>query len=301
MPRQKRAVRHHTVTRSYLDLFADAKGQIMVFDKSTGDEYPTNPINAAVVGEFNTVNLPGLVPDAVEKALAAGEGPAVAAITKMRAGAFPTERERASVAWFVALHFARSPGFRRFLDDLTKSLDAWLSEMKAAMVRAGDVPSEALALLKTNYALDQNEKVASMLELIEGSRRQLIARSWTIAEVSDMITSDFPVLLNSDPAVARFGEGLGSAQEVAFPLGPSHVLVLSKPYGGPNRRVTLTEEGESDLRRLRVAIRRSPHVSTSRNPATHRLRSARAEGLGLAPLAVSRGAHPWGGHREERR
>jgi hypothetical protein len=239
--------RHHTVTRAYLELWADEGGRIAVFDKQTGAEYSTDPVNAAVIAGFNFVNLPGVAPDLVERGLAPGEGEAVAAIVKVQEGGFPDENGRAAIARFVALHFARTPAVRRFNDDLASSLTTWVREMTEAAAKSGMVPPQTVDA-GPRFAFDQNDQVASMMDAVESAWRPLYFRSWTVVELADMVTSDFPVYLQAKPELARFGVGIGSADEIAFPLGPDHTLVLSKPYMGPDRRLTLEPEAEMYLR-----------------------------------------------------
>ncbi len=259
----QRAKRHHTVTRAYLELFADETGLVAVFDKQTGNEFQTDPVNAAVVGDFNTVNVPGVPADTVEAGLAAGEGDAVAAIARLQAGSFPNDVERVAIARFVALHFARTLVIRRFSDELASSMEDWLGEMTSSLAANGAIPADAVAV--PDFSLDQNDHVATMLELIEHAWRSLYERSWTIVELPHMVTSDFPVFLNADPETARFGVGIGTAHEIAFALGPEHALVLSMPYGGPNRRVRLEAESEVFLRQR---IWRSADRFTYRRPGT---------------------------------
>jgi hypothetical protein len=258
----KRAKRHHTVTRAYLELWADERGRIAVFDKQTGTEHATDPVNAAVIAGFNAVDLTGVAPDAIEKALGPGEGEAVDAIVKMQTGAFPDENERAAIARFVALHFARTPAVRRFNDELASSLTTWVREMTEAAAKGGMVPPETVDAAP-RFAFDQNDQVGSMLDVVESAWRPLYFRSWTVVELPDMVTSDFPVYLQAKPELARFGLGIGSAEEIAFPLGPDHALVLSKPYMGPDRRLTLEPEAEMYLRQR---IWRSADRFTFRRP-----------------------------------
>lgn len=73
-PPEQFSRRHHFVTRSYLDLFADEEGQVLVYDKQLDKEYATNPINAAAITNFNTIVVDGKESDAVEKMLAPAEG-----------------------------------------------------------------------------------------------------------------------------------------------------------------------------------------------------------------------------------
>jgi hypothetical protein len=259
---ERRTKRHHTVTRAYLELWADEGGRVAVFDKRTGAEFATDPVNAAVITGFNAVDLPGVAPDAIEQALGPGEGAAVDAIVKLHAGAFPDANERAAIARFVALHFARTPAARRFNDELASSLTAWVREMTEAAAKGGMVPPETVDAAP-RYAFDQNDQVASMLDVIESAWRPLYFRSWTVVELADMVTSDFPVYLQAKPEFARFGLGIGTAEEIAFALGPGHALVLSKPYMGPDRRVTLEAEAETYLRQR---IWRSADRFTFRRP-----------------------------------
>lgn len=259
--RTTRAKRHHTVTKAYLELFTDEIGLVAVFDKQTGNEYETDPINAAVIGNFNTVNMPGVPPDAIEASLSEGETAAVTAIVKLQADAFPDSAERIAIARFVALHFARTPAFRRFCDELAVSMQSWIHEMTASLAKNLAIPPELVGA--PDLAFDQNEHVATMLEAIETAWRELYLRSWTIVVLPNMVTSDFPVLLNPKPELARFGLGIGTAEEVAFALGPGHALVLSKPHMGPDRRVALEPEAEMYLRQR---IWRSADRFTYRRP-----------------------------------
>jgi hypothetical protein len=259
--RRQRAKLHHTVTKAYLELFADAGGQIAVFDKKTGRAFETDPVRAAVISEFNTV--PGVQPDAIEKGLGQGEADAVKAIMKLQSGAFPDPIERVAIARFVALHFVRSSAFRRYCDDLASSFQSWLHEMTASLAKNGAIPPELIGA--PDLTFDQNDHVATMLEAIDSAWRDLYFRAWTVVELRDMVTCDFPVWLNPKPELAQFGVGIGTAEEVAFALGPSHALVLSHPYMGPDRRLTLERDSETYLRQR---IWRSGDRFTFRRPGT---------------------------------
>ena len=123
------AKRHHYLPVFYLAEFSDTgerDGALFVVDKEDAKVFVTNPSNVACETHMNTIDLPGLPPDWIERVL--DEERYVYALrcaisgTRLDESAISTD-----LAWFVALLFSRGPTARETLmDEFLGAQPGWL-------------------------------------------------------------------------------------------------------------------------------------------------------------------------------
>lgn len=110
---------HHYVPQSYLRAFATEKERITAIplDRSRS-RFTASVKNVAAQTHFHTVPE-AEEPDGFEKILGAVEGEAAEIIRRIEAGAFPpTEDDRMSLSFYLALQAVRGPDTRRTVEDI---------------------------------------------------------------------------------------------------------------------------------------------------------------------------------------
>ncbi|MFD0782390.1 DUF4238 domain-containing protein [Micromonospora azadirachtae] len=245
-PRRKR---HHYLPESYLKAWSDENGQVAVRRRDRNATFCTGTHNVAVEADLYALPTDAGLDDELEVALSKIEAPLRGHLADLREGRTPGRGTavRAEISRLLALQLVRTPehldsvmfplaaaefagerpisrdGMRRFLTD------RYLGEAPAEPELQG-------ALDFANYVLSQGEltkrETFSILFRIadEELTPRLTAMAWAV-EVSPrhaFVTTDRPVAVwRRDPHnLKRMGAGLESADEVRFPLGPHHLLVL---------------------------------------------------------------------------
>jgi hypothetical protein len=74
--------KHHFVPQFYLRGFTGDNDQLFVVDRPSEKTFRTSPKNVAAERDFNRVDVEGLAPDAIEKALADFEGKVAPALER---------------------------------------------------------------------------------------------------------------------------------------------------------------------------------------------------------------------------
>jgi hypothetical protein len=76
---------HHYVPTMYLRGFTGAKGQLLAIDQPHDKWFRTSPDNVAEKKNFNRIDVPGMDPNAIEKALSEFEGEVAPALERIKA------------------------------------------------------------------------------------------------------------------------------------------------------------------------------------------------------------------------
>ncbi|MFI7430713.1 DUF4238 domain-containing protein [Micromonospora sp. NPDC049836] len=266
-PRRKR---HHYLPESYLKAWADGNGQVAVRRRDQNVPFFTATHNVAVEADLYALPTDAGLDDALEVALSKIEAPLRGHLADLREGAKARRGTavRTEISRLLALQLVRTPehldrflfplaaaeftgerpisrdGMRRFLTD------EYLGEPPAEPELQG-------ALDFANYVLSQGEptkrEIFSILFRIadEELTPRLGAMAWAV-EISPrhaFVTTDRPVAVwRRDPhSLKRMGAGLESADEVRFPLGPHHLLVLRPRF--PEHRTVVEPDRVAGVNR----------------------------------------------------
>ena len=111
------ARKHHFVPQGYLAGFTDdgtRNGKITVFDLESQKTFRTTPRKVAAKRDFNRIDVHGLPPDTVERALGDFEGKAISTIRRLqeREGSM-TDDELSDIVTLMTLLVTRNPRRRQ--------------------------------------------------------------------------------------------------------------------------------------------------------------------------------------------
>jgi hypothetical protein len=254
--------RHHHVPRAYLERFA--AGQRLYVRRRDGATFEANPINVAVEsGSYDISDAEGRKSAVVEKALARYvEGPAWAAfemIDRTRRPPPVGSAEREALAHFMALQMTRTTLHREMTlfpvrvtewagaREVTKDLVAeYLSvehlHFDPAEPEVEGAWTHVAIHLQDTTVLTPEFAIQTMLVGAAEIADRMMALNWTVEtdRRRRFITSDVPV--TPWKPVTREdhfrGMGIGSAEEMRFPLDPGKQLVLSRR----SRKATIEAE-----------------------------------------------------------
>ena len=212
------AKNHHYIPEFYLRGFVEDEGsQILTIDLIDKKQFTTNPKNVGSRKYFNRVDIDGLDPDAVEKAMGEKfEGPASAALKRLIEGQLPHEKDEDYIFNVIALLAARSPekreNWRRFNASIAEGLIGWnlsskenyeASMSKDSSTTEKEISYEDMKSFFESNAYKIDMSVSSHLEMeiesIDTILPLLDFRSWhvisTNKETGYFVTSDHPVVL----------------------------------------------------------------------------------------------------------
>ena len=289
------ARRHHVVPQGYLAGFTDdgtRAGVLTVFDRVSESVFPARPRNVATRRDFNRVDLDGLPPDAVERALGDIEGKAISAIRRLqKRGGCLTDDELSDIVNLIALLVVRNPLSRRAMNaareqEVRSILDMLASnrglyEHHVAKAKSdGSIPDDAdtpfeqaAKFIRSNqYSVEvsSTESISLELGVFKSIFETLASRWWSLViadrDAPDLVTCDHPVTVVFKDQSRRGPIGYGlPGTEVSFPLGPRHALVgvLENPLR-PQFTARPTEVAALNSRTVHHADRqvyaRSPHA-----------------------------------------
>lgn len=115
--------RQHFVPQFYLRGFAGEKDQLFVVDRPSKKTFRTAPKNVAAERDFNRVEVEGIAPNAVEKALAEFEGKVAPALERVRAAkSLANKEDRDAVMNMVCALAIRNPRQRATINDFVAEL-----------------------------------------------------------------------------------------------------------------------------------------------------------------------------------
>lgn len=243
--------RHHFLPKFYLRRFADHKRRIRRYERGSKKPIVMSVINAAVETGFYTITEEsGTQSQKVEALLSRIEQDAAAAVERLLKGHFPpSPADRESLALFIAFQIMRTPEQRHeyelMVDYAQKLLlENWTADYaRQRLSEAGLEPTdEAVADVmdvvenpdKFRFVPHPNEHILLMLSIATAALAPVILdKSWLLGHCRNgtFVTSDHPIAYYRTPAEQNrlLGVGLTNAEEVYYPLGRYHVLMLVPP------------------------------------------------------------------------
>lgn len=241
--------RHHLVPKFYLEGFARDDGRIRVIRLGeTTSRFVTSVINAAVEVNFYVVETEDGPSADVEEMLSGIEGRANNAIQALLADGLPLDEElRADLAIFLGFQALRDRRARDAQNQITDFLaKAHLVALGPNQIRKaieeieGLTPSEEEIQQQLAFFADHerykvlqhtNELVRTMLETAEGAAAMIAARTWQLLTFDEpsLVTTDSPVVQwqHPDKCGGFYGVGIGTADELRFPVDRHHGLVIA--------------------------------------------------------------------------
>lgn len=247
--------RHHYVARSYLDRFANERGQVTVYDRRQEREpYTTSTQNAAVISGFHDiVDGEGNKDLSAEGMLSELEGDAKRVLDTIDSGVWDyaalPQGERQILSLYMAIQFTRTPEHRyqkRVLSDMhfrltidltyqkygTEGITNWLAELYGREPTEGEVSSTvAIAETITDYQVhpNDNQMIVEMFEEAAQVVGMLEHRPWKLLRTrrDRFLTSDRPVTpwRQRTRKTRNLGVGLANADVIYFPIDPRQVIV----------------------------------------------------------------------------
>jgi hypothetical protein len=273
---------HHYVPVMYLRGFTGAKDQLFVIDRPTKKPFRTAPGNVAKIRQFNRVEVEGMDPNAIEKALSEFEGEVAPALERIKAEkSLAVEADRSLLVNFMAAIALRNPRRRRDLGKIIsiakrkdfansfgtrEKFGATVGEMKAKGAwneKAALTFEELGEIVKDEDFLASKEEIMiAEIDHHDGLTEQLWNRRWQMLIAADdsggFVTTDDPVCLRWSDGSKHGGMSPGFAMEqteVIFPL--STKLALRGTFEG--------EEDVVDASAAMVARTNSLIVSNAEN------------------------------------
>lgn len=245
------STRHHYVQKAYLDRFAENK-KIDVILRQTGEARTGQKTSAIanVRGLYTGMDSKGNRDGSLEGAFAQDiEGPAIRIINNATSvfPYIPVDDERAVLASYLALQYMRTPeAKRRFETDMGRFTAIEMfnrvnnpDELKKYLKATGEDSSNKAMAIYREQAMEDLKKFeivpnnnAWLIMIAEGLKHitpiLLNRYSWHIFcyKSSALITSDHPIVIRHINKT-DLGVGFQNADEIIFPLGKSHVLILT--------------------------------------------------------------------------
>jgi hypothetical protein len=123
--------KHHFVPQFYLRGFVGAKDQLFVVDRPTERTFRTLPKNVAAERDFNRVEVEGMDPHAVEKALAKFEGEVAPALERVKAArSLENKEDRDAIINLLSALAIRNPRQR-------STINAFVGEIAQRVAESG--------------------------------------------------------------------------------------------------------------------------------------------------------------------
>lgn len=243
------AKRHHFVPQFYLRGFADDAERITTVTLPGEQRYTQVIRKTAAENGFYAVPGHPDGSDAFEKILSQVEGEAASILARIKAGQWPlSPKDRASLAYYLALQVTRGPEQRRNMDRLAAhftrieigyggkaGVKGWVKEQYG--VDISDAEAEELWAQATQPGGPPIRHTAlahiqQMMELVDTIHPSLSFRPWMLVRFDEasLITSDTPVSLiarqDDGPAM---GVGFLTAQHILVPLSRKLGLAMTDP------------------------------------------------------------------------
>jgi hypothetical protein len=277
------ARKHHYLPQCYLKTFATTRKkskQVQVFDRKLKRNFAASIADVAAERDFNTVNLEGHPPDAIEKGMAEFESelaPALQRIIEMQS--LPDNQDRIYLLNLIGLAAIRNPDHRETYRDFherlatsimslaTSTPEIWESQMRGAK-KAGYVPVDAdtdyermkdfISRGEYTVELPTERHMIAEMEGLDAILPHLVKRKWMLVKAPQdspgFVTSDRPVcLIWSEKKRRPIGFGL-KGTEVVFPV--SNRLVVMGAFELEDSDITINERQVAELNGLFVAYSR---------------------------------------------
>jgi Protein of unknown function (DUF4238) len=234
---------------SYLKAWADERGQVAVRRRDQPDAFCATTRNVAVEADLYALPTDAGLDDALEVALSEIEGLLPGYLAELRDGPTPRKRSpaREDISDLLALQIVRTREhvgqwmFPLAVAEYTGERPISREGMRRFLAEEylGEAPRESEvqgALDFANYMLSKGmpEKGEILSMLLRTASEQLAPRlakmAWAVEISRDcaFFTTDRPVAMwkRDTQDLTMMGTGLENSDEVRFPLGPHHLLVL---------------------------------------------------------------------------
>jgi hypothetical protein len=241
--------KHHYVPQFYLRGFVGEKDQLFVIDRPSERTFRTPPKNVAAERDFNRVEIEGMDPDAVEKALAEFEGKVAPALERIKeAKSLANKDDRDALMNLISALTIRNPRIRSTINDFIGELaqkamesglateERWNSQV--AQMKKAEGANVSYADMKKmveerrhKIEVAKEFNVAVELDQHDGLVQHLGNRKWQLIVANEgsggFVTTDVPVCIQwadgKDHGIYSPGFGVAGT-EVIFPLSTKLAL-----------------------------------------------------------------------------
>jgi Protein of unknown function (DUF4238) len=254
-----RPVKQHYIPQCYLRQFAHrykkGRHRVAVFDRKTDKSFRANVKDVACQNYFNRIEVNGMDPDELEKAMSEFETKLAGALARINeARSLENEEDRAYLITLIGLTALRNPkmreNIRKIHEDVGKTniaarlksqetYDASVQEAKRQGVLPADYNityDEMKAAFEGGgfkLILKNNALISLELQLLDHTMPLLFRRGWHLLRAPEgsggFITSDRPFFLMwSDPAMRTgpLAPGLAlTGTDIYFPISPRLAVV----------------------------------------------------------------------------
>ncbi len=238
--------RQHFVPQFYLRGFAGDKGRLFVVDRPSKKTFRTAPKNVAAERDFNRIEVHGMDPNAVEKALAEFEGKVAPAFERIKATKSLTSKEdRDAVMNLICALAIRNPRQRATIND-------FIGELAQRVVELGLETKERwesqVAQMKAAGIWDDRSNVSyeDMKKFLEGRRYKIeVAKEFNVATEIGQHCQLLQHLSNRKWQVLVAKDGSGGFVTTDVPIcirwsdGQDHGI-LSPGFGVPGTEVIVS-------------------------------------------------------------
>jgi uncharacterized protein DUF4238 len=266
----------HYVPQYYLRSFIDAKDRLYVVDRPREKFFrvPTKKVGGELY--FNLINIKGIDPFAVEKALSEMEGIVAPALERVKAAkSLANEQDRSAVMNLIAAVTLRNPKQRAAIGEMVNQAgqrmlaagletrgryDEYVAATKAEGTPVKETFEEFNEIVKSTpgrFKVSQDFNILVELKSHDHLVRLHDGRRWQMLEASDgssgFVTSDHPVCLRwsdgQDHGEVSAGFGVPGT-EVIFPLSPK--LVLCGTFEGEENLIDADREKVAGINSLLI-------------------------------------------------
>jgi hypothetical protein len=237
----------HYVPQFYLRGFVGAKSQLFVVSRPEKKSFRTGPGNVAGENYFNRIEVEGMEPNAIEKALSEFEGEVGPALERIKeAKSLAKEEDRSLLVNFMAAIALRNPWRREAISQIHNELarghfaakfgtkEAF--EKSAAEAKAAGSWNDAITfedvqgmLADASFPLPKELGIVAEIDQHDHLTEILWNRKWQIVTAKDgtFVTTDEPVCLRWTDGHPHGGLLPGFSlmeTEIIFPLSPTLAL-----------------------------------------------------------------------------
>ncbi len=282
-----RPIQQHFVTRAYLEGFADANGQLHVYERGREGPFSLTPAKAARQRNYYSFkNKDGKFDDQIERFLDEQvESPAMAVIRKLVQNEEQLPwNERVALARWIAFQEFRTPLQREGIEQTAQKLIETTMQMLAVVPGVIEEALEKLNEQGKEYGVTAEDvrkgieadafriRINPMLSLETMTVAEevvpiLAEMKWTLVTAANgvqFVTSDHPVLRHDPDEHNPYRYGLASDTiELGLPLNAKNYLVITHDRQRQKQWLELKDAGKDEEAR---ALRSSTPVM-----AVHRL------------------------------
>lgn len=237
--------KQHYVPRFYLRGFTGQKGKLFAVNRPTGHAFRPPPEGVAAENFFNRIEVEGIAPNELEKALAEFEGEMAPALERVKqAKSLAKDEDRAHLVNLMAALALRNPSTREALNHMHDQLArlhfaaqfgtqaAVDDAIAAGMLPKGMTVSELQqGLADESFPMPKPLILAFEIDMHDPVTEKLWYRKWQIVVATEgtggFVTTDDPVCLRWTDGKDHGGLSPGfrlKETEVIFPLSPTLCL-----------------------------------------------------------------------------